>query len=242
METDSSKAHVVALSGGKDSTAMALRLVEIEPETHFRFICTPTGNELPDMIDHWATLKERLGNLSIITGGQSLGSLIKKWNALPNWRQRWCTRVLKIEPFRQYIATVAPAVVYVGIRADEEDREGVQYEGDIEVRFPLVEWGWGLADVQDYLSCKGITIPERTDCAACFFQTLGEWYALWKNHPEKYKQAEDWEETTGYTFRSPSRDTQPASLAALRKKFEGGYAPKPSRMSDRTVMCGTCAR
>ena len=33
---------VVALSGGKDSTAMALRLQEIEPDIERHFVFTPT--------------------------------------------------------------------------------------------------------------------------------------------------------------------------------------------------------
>ena len=43
--------HIVALSGGKDSTALALHLRTIEPDTDFTYACTPTGDELPDMID-----------------------------------------------------------------------------------------------------------------------------------------------------------------------------------------------
>ena len=44
--------HVVALSGGKDSTALALRLAEIEPREYI-YVCTPTGNEPPEMFAHW---------------------------------------------------------------------------------------------------------------------------------------------------------------------------------------------
>jgi tRNA(Ile)-lysidine synthase TilS/MesJ len=40
--------HIVALSGGKDSVAMALRLVEVEPRDYL-YVCTPTGNELHPM-------------------------------------------------------------------------------------------------------------------------------------------------------------------------------------------------
>lgn len=235
--------HVVAFSGGKDSAAMGLRLRETEPGTEFEFVCTPTGDELPDMIDHWLHMEQLLGQrLTYLTSGHSLGSLIEKWDALPNWRQRWCTRVLKIEPFERYLASCLPATIYVGIRADEvDDREGVEYGDQVTRRFPLVEWGWGLQDVLGYLDEKEVLIPERTDCGACFFQTLGEWWALWSNHPDRYARYEAWEARTGHTFRSPSRDTQPASLAGLRAKFEQGYRPKPSRMQDRKIMCSTCA-
>jgi 3'-phosphoadenosine 5'-phosphosulfate sulfotransferase (PAPS reductase)/FAD synthetase len=232
--------HIVALSGGKDSTAMALRLVEVEPRD-YEFVCTPTGNELPDMVQHWVRLGRLLGKpLRPLVTGVSLGSLIRWWNALPNWRQRWCTRVLKIEPFQQYVAANSPATIYVGIRADEQDREGVEYENR---RFPLVEWGWDKAKVLSYLAERGVEIPKRTDCAACFFQTLGEWWALWHDHPADYLEAEAWEAQTGHTFRSPQRDTHPVALKDLRAEFEAGYVPKArATMDDRPRMCGTCAR
>lgn len=35
---DNGVAHLIALSGGKDSTAMALRLVELAPKTPFTFL------------------------------------------------------------------------------------------------------------------------------------------------------------------------------------------------------------
>jgi 3'-phosphoadenosine 5'-phosphosulfate sulfotransferase (PAPS reductase)/FAD synthetase len=89
--------HVVALSGGKDSTAMALRLAEVEPRD-YTYVCTPRGNELPEMFEHWNRLGELLGKrLHPVLGGTLVG-LVERWNALPNWRQRWCTRMLKIEP------------------------------------------------------------------------------------------------------------------------------------------------
>jgi len=235
--------HIVALSGGKDSTAMALRLRELEPDTQFTYICTPTGDELPDMVDHWLRLENLLGTrLTYLTSGHSLGSLIGQWNALPNWRQRWCTRVLKIEPFEKYLASHLPAVTYTGIRADETDREGIEGGGEAIRRFPMIEWGWGLADVLGYLADRGVTIPDRTDCGACFFQTLGEWHRLWAEHPDRYARYEAWERQTGYTFRSPQRDSQPASLAMLRVQFELGYTPRRTKMTDRKIMCSVCAR
>lgn len=236
--------HVVALSGGKDSTAMALRLRELNPKVPYYFVCTPTGNELPEMLDHWNNLATLLDTkLTIVSSGHSLGSLITKWNALPNWRQRWCTRVLKIEPFQAWLLDHLPATTYVGIRADEAgDREGAHFEGNITHSFPLVEWGWGLRQVTEYLAERGVTIPARTDCGACFYQTLHEWWSLWKVHPERYAQAEAWEVKTGHTFRSPSRDQWPTSLANLRWGFEHGLEPPVRTMKDRPIMCSTCAR
>jgi hypothetical protein len=200
------------------------------------------------MILHWKRLTTLLGRpLHPLSSGRSLVGEIRRQMALPNWRMRWCTRMLKIEPFKAFMLTAAPAVSYVGIRADEADREGLDYQGaaGITTRFPLVEWGWGLSRVTSYLAERGITIPVRTDCAMCFFQRLGEWWRLWLEHPEAYAEAEDLERLVGHTLRSEARDTWPASLRELRAEFERGKVPRgaeQSRMTDRRVMCGTCAR
>lgn len=241
------RAHIVALSGGKDSTAMALALAEKEPRD-YEYVITPTGNELDEMFEHWKKLKCLLGNLTVLAE-TSLDSLIKSQNALPNWRMRWCTRILKIQPFQAYVLKRAPATIYVGLRADEpaDKRRGAIY-GDlpVEQRYPLREWGWGLKEVLGYLEPRGIKIPARTDCACCFFQTLAEWWYLWKYNRDKWDESEAYEEMTGHTFRSEQRDTWPAALKELRGEFERGRVPRGvSLQSDlfaqRPMMCRICA-
>jgi len=88
-------------------------------------------------------------------------------------------------------------------------------------RYPLREWGWGLEDVVDYLAAKGITIPE-TNCEWCFFKRLAQWKHLWKKRPESYEAAAAIERARGHTFRSPGRDTWPASLDELAVEFAAG--------------------
>lgn len=212
--------HIVALSGGKDSTALALRLMEVEPRDYI-FLCTPTGNELEPMLAHWDNLEILLGKPLTRLTNHDLLFWISYFKALPNWRQRWCTRLLKIEPCLAFVKQHQPATLYVGLRADEEERVGI-YSGDITNRFPLREWGWGITQVRVYLKEKDISIPERTDCAWCYGQRLIEWKKLWLNYPEKYQAAEDLEEQIGATFRSPGRDTWPAPLKLLRREFEAG--------------------
>lgn len=223
---------------------MALALQELEPRD-YQYICTPTGNELDEMLEHWLKLGKLLGKPIVpVTNGRSLGGLIRIQNALPNWRMRWCTRMLKLEPFQAYIMQRLPCTSYVGIRADEV-RDGAEHDMPLLVgqRFPLTEWGWGIADVTAYLKRRGVVIPERTDCALCFFQTLFEWWRLWKYHPEQFAEGEGWEALTGHTLRSDSRDTWPAALKDLRARFEAGDVPKQrAKMADRPMMCSVCAR
>jgi len=247
-------AHVVGLSGGKDSTALALWLAENEPR-EYQFVCTPTGDELPDLVEHWLKLGEMLGKpLLPVTSGHSLRGLIKHYAMLPNHRARWCTRQLKLEPFYRWLGEQAPAVSYIGLRADEDSRSGMTFPdaSGIEMRFPLKEMGWTEADVWAYLDDRGVTIPARTDCARCYHQTLGEWWRLWKLFPEVYAEAEGDEQAVTaergvvYTFRSPQRDTWPASLKELRKKFEAGHVPSGTVQQidmfqgERRSMKGAC--
>lgn len=236
--------HIVALSGGKDSTALALRLAEVEPRA-YQFVCTPTGDELPEMDAHWRRLEVLLGQpiIRLVAHG-GLNNLIQLQGALPNWRQRWCTRMLKIEPFRAFLVKCAPAVSYVGLRADEPGRAGGTYDEaalGIEIRYPMREWGWGIGDVRRYLAERGVCIPKRSDCARCFFQRLIEWYELWRDYPHFYADAERQEIAIGHTFRSPGRDTWPASLRELREQFEAGRIPKPRRESLKEAQCRVCS-
>lgn len=240
-------AHVCALSGGKDSTALALRLKETEPDLPMIYVCTPTGDELPDMVEHWRKLGVLLGSpLMPVTGGNSLNGLIARWQRLPNHRQRWCTRVLKLEPYYRFLAERSPAVSYVGLRADEESRQGMSFPevADIKVRFPMREWGWTESDVWSYLDERSVSIPQRTDCARCYHQTLGEWYALWRDHRDLWAEAEAQEfailaaRGRQYTFRNKARDTWPADLAGLRREFESGREPRKSK---RSTMCRVCS-
>ena len=238
--------HIVALSGGWDSTALALRLAEVEPRDYI-YLCTPTGRELPPMAEHWAKLERLLGRpIEKVSAKTSFAGLVYIQKALPSWRMRWCTRLLKIKPFEEYIAANLPCTVYVGLRADEvEDREGVAWEeiGGVTRRYPFVEWGWGVKQVVGYVKCHDAVPPERTDCDNCFFQTLHEWYLLWLNYPDRWAESEAWEEYTGHTLRSPGRDTWPAALKDLASRFKAGDIPKQrTTMKDRKVMCSTCAR
>ena len=210
--------HVIALSGGKDSTALALRLAEFEPRD-YTFLITPTGDELPEMLAHWEKLERLLGKPLTRIKNHDLNFWIDQFEALPNWRQRWCTRLLKIEPCLAYLKGLGKPTLYVGLRADEQERKGI-YSDDVITRFPLREWGWTVEHVQRYLAQRGVSIPTRTDCARCYGQRVGEWRQLWKKHPELYADAEAQEQRIGNTFRSPGRDSLPAGLVELRSVFE----------------------
>lgn len=231
--------QVLAFSGGKDSTAMALRMAELQEP--FSLLFTPTGNELPELKAHFDSVVRMTGAEVILPPGPSLAGLIAEMKALPNWRQRWCTRLIKIVPCVNWLKTHPGTTLCVGLRADEEHRLGL-YGEFASYRYPLREWGWGEARVRAYCKERGVRVPPRTDCAVCPYQRLGEWWRLWKQYPEEFAQGEAWEAMTGHTFRSPQRDTWPAALAGLRERFEAGDVPRGADDCDdeEEVACRVC--
>jgi hypothetical protein len=218
--------QIVCFSGGKDSTAMILAMRE-RGEPIDGLLVTPTGNELPEVWTHWNRVADLVGAPVVRPSGPTLEQAIESQNALPNFRMRWCTRLIKLVPLIAYAQVHRDAVFCVGLRADEEEREGL-IDRRVAVRHPLREYGLDLAGVRATLDRHGVEVPPRTDCAVCPFQTLAEWHELWLNHPDKWAEGERWEERVGHTFRSDGRDTWPAAMKALRHEFESGRKPERS--------------
>jgi 3'-phosphoadenosine 5'-phosphosulfate sulfotransferase (PAPS reductase)/FAD synthetase len=212
------------------------------PDIAFIFVITPTGDELPPMNEHWKKLEHLLGKpLTVVSPGFTLVELTKKHHMLPNFRARFCTKSLKIIPFLYWVSKHLPATSYVGLRADEEGRTGIETTdlGDqFQTCFPLREWGWGICEVLGYLEKRGVTVPPRTDCARCFYQTLHEWWTLWREYPEYYASAVDDEDRTGHTYRSEDRDTWPAGLRELAEAFKTRGEPS---QRNRQNGCKVCA-
>lgn len=231
---------IVTLSGGKDSTAMALRLAEVEPR-EYTYVWTPTGDEPADVAPHFDKLEKMLGKPIIrleYPGG--LAAVIREQKTLPNFRRRFCTRILKAEPYIDWLEQQTPCVSYVGLRADEEDRVGLKRLSipGIGIDYPLRRWGWGTWEVYGYLANRDIVIPRRTDCRRCYHQRLIEWWEFWSDDRDGWATAEEEEATTGGTFRTPGRDSWPTPLRELRERFEAGHKPPDTR--DRPGMCQMC--
>ena len=234
--------EIVAFSGGKDSTAMALRLEEIEPDKNRRFLFTPTHNELPPMFEHMKRIKQLLGKERFLDiKSSSLIDLINEMKCIPNYRMRFCTRIIKIEPCIKLLSSMKDPVLCVGLRADEPLREGL-YDEHVTNRHPLREWGWGVSDVLDYLKHRQIEIPPRTDCALCYYQRLIDWQHLWLSYPDHYEVGVQLEKKFGHTFRTPSKDKHPTSLEDLRIEFEKGWVPRyRKRTKEDRGGCRVCS-
>ncbi len=232
----------MGVSGGKDSTCLALAMRERHPEIDMEYICTLTGNELPEVREHMVRLERLLEKPILHLGiGKNLYQLIDEMGMVPNFRARWCTRILKIEPTIEFMQTLPEgSLLYVGLRADEAEREGI-YGEDVKSVFPFRDWGWGITEVKKFLADRGIRVPARTDCAACYHQRIGEWRNLWRDHPKDYYEAAAVEFQQGHTFRSPGRDTWPVALLELAGEFTRGRPVRSDKKLDDAERCVVCS-
>lgn len=223
--------HILGLSGGKDSAALAIHLRDRVPEMEYIF--TDTEKELPETYEYIAKLEAYLGKPVVRLNAQRGFDhyLALHGGYLPSPRVRWCTQQLKLKPFEAYVGNES-VISYVGIRADE-DREGyVSTKPNIKAVFPFKEDGITKADVFRILEESGVGIPEyykwrtRSGCYFCFFQRKSEWAGLLERHPDLYEKAKAYEKTnaeTGerYTWQSGEsleELARPERLAQIRSK------------------------
>lgn len=144
--------HVLGISGGKDSAALAIYMKRLYPDFNIEYYTSDTGKELEETYQLIQRLEGFLG-VRIKQIGAAENSHINPFdhflklsgNYLPSSTARWCTQKLKLEPFERYVGTV-PTVSYVGIRGDE-DREGyISQKTNIQSIFPFRKNIWS-ADV-----------------------------------------------------------------------------------------------
>ncbi|KKN31846.1 hypothetical protein LCGC14_0819700 [marine sediment metagenome] len=210
--------HIVALSGGKDSAALALYL---KGKVECEYVFYDTGRELPEVYEFLNQLEVRLGTVNRVRfRDRDFDWYLRQWGyMLPSPWRRWCTRYLKIYPYRHYVGK-DDCIVYIGIRADE-DREG-KYDGAIATvahAYPLKDAGIDRAGVLSILDGAGIKLPDfyrwrsTGGCWCCPFQRKSDWAGLKMFHPDLFQRAVEDEEKSianskGFTWRRGSRLTQ----------------------------------
>ena len=200
--------HVLGLSGGRDSAALAVYMREHHPEIDVDYFFTDTGKELPEVYDFLAQLEGFLGKPIIrLNPDRDFDFWLKQYNNfLPSPQTRWCTRQLKIRPFERWVAPMLEdghtVFSYVAIRADEEYREGYTSKHDrLLVRLPLKDAGVDRAGVLEILDGVGLGLPAyyewrtRSGCTFCFFQQKIEWVRLQERHPDFFEEARRYEKT-----------------------------------------------
>ena len=198
--------HVLVISGGRDSAALAVYMRQHYPELAIDYFFTDTGKELPEVYEFLGRLEGFLGKpIARLNPRRDFDFWLREYkHFLPSPQTRWCTRQLKLAPFEQWIKPMLAAgekvTTYVAIRADEEYREGYSAtQANLTVRLPFREAGVDKAGVLDLLGSSGVGLPKyygwrsRSGCTFCFFQQKIEWVRLKERHPEAFEEAKSYE-------------------------------------------------
>lgn len=195
--------HILGLSGGKDSAALAVYMHRRVPDLEY-FFCD-TGKELKETNRYLDRLRARLQiDITVLSAERDFDHWLDLYRGmLPSPRARWCTKALKIEPIERWIGD-DDAVSYIAIRADETDRKGyISTKPNIKAAFPFIDAGISKADVIRILEDSQIGLPKyykwrsRSGCFFCFYQQRIEWVRLSREHPDLFEQAVGYEENRG---------------------------------------------
>lgn len=235
--------HVVSLSGGKDSTAMLLRMLEEGMRADIILFCD-TGLEFPEMYRHLEKLEHYTGReitrvcpqekfeyylleqeitAKRDTAYSRANGLQRKGRSWPGPRMRWCTKNLKDIPREQFLRPLRRkfnVIEYVGIAADEGYRLERRNNRRSGCRHPLVEWGMTEADCLRYCYERGFDwdglyrLFDRVSCWCCPLQSLKELRMLYRHFPKLWEQLKDWDSRTWRNFRKDY------SAEQLEKRFD----------------------
>lgn len=223
--------YVVSLSGGKDSTAMLLGMIERGMQIDCILFCD-TGLEFPAMYDHLDKLEKNIKRPitrvkpehpfeylmfetpvhrktdNIIT--QKYGQIHKGYGwAGP--RMRWCTTMLKDKPREQFLRPLRDkytVIEVVGIAADEQYRMNRPRNKRANHIHPLVDWGMSEADCLQYCYDHGYDWDglyehfRRASCWCCPLQSLSQLRNLYQFYPELWSKLKEWDERTWRKFRA----------------------------------------
>ena len=219
---------VVSFSGGKDSTAMLLRMIELGEHID-EVICCDTYKEFPAMYRHIEKVQnvvETAGiKFTILKADKSFDywmfdHMAKRKN--PNlfgmqglsWagsRQRWCTDRLKVGVISKYLKNLRSQfnlIQCVGIAADETYRLERANNTDKTHRHPLNEWGWDEKTCLQYCYSKGYDweglyeLFSRVSCWCCPLKPLEELRMLRKHFPDLWEELKDMDRRTWRKLRA----------------------------------------
>ena len=205
--------QIVSFSGGKDSTAMLLMMLEKGMQVD-RIICVDTTKEFSAMYRHIQKVQSMLSiEIEIIkidfdywfsehikTKGR-IGEIGYGW---PNIFNRWCT-ALKRDAAKKL--KNKDDIDFHGIAYDEKERT-IKNKGKEIIRYPLVEWHITEKQALEYCYSKGFdweglyTKFHRVSCWCCPLSRIGELRVLYNDFPELWAELIEMDKKSFRKFRS----------------------------------------
>lgn len=154
--------HVLGISGGKDSAALAIYMNQKYPDLNIEYYFCDTGKELAETLELVNKIEGYLGKkierLKATKNDhfEPFDYYLKSvGNFLPSVQARWCTQKLKLEPFEKFIGDDL-AISYVGIRGDEEREGYISTKPNIQSVFPFRSNIWSVEVLSKFFQNENI--------------------------------------------------------------------------------------
>lgn len=212
--------NIVSFSGGKDSTAMLLLMIEKNIKID-EIIFLDTGMEFPAMYQHIKQVERFIDrSITILRAEKSFEYMMleyekqrgknkgQKGYSWPDFRNRWCTSYLKKQVIKKYLKKYKgyEIVEFHGIAVDEVKR--LEKNNEKNVRYPLAEWNITEKEALEYCYNKGFNWDglynnfNRVSCWCCPLKNLKELKTLYLKYPVLWDKLKEWEQKTYRKFRS----------------------------------------
>jgi len=239
------KEVIINFSGGKDSTAMLLRMIELGERIDY-IVFADTGFEYPELYEYIKKIEKHINRpITILKAEKSFddwrfGELTR---GKDKGKQRGFPQVLtpcywmresKFKPIDKFRQEHNNAISCIGIASDEKDR----VQKDTSLRYPLIEWGWTEQDCVNYLNKLKLLNPlyinfKRIGCFMCPKQSDYAKWVTWKQYPELWGKVREFEKEN---LESTNRNIFLRSVEELEKEFNSGKKPK----IPKTYECFEC--
>jgi len=237
MKKTSEAKHIVSLSGGKDSTAMLLMMLEKDMPVDY-IIFVDTTKEFPQIYEHLEKLERYISPLKITRvaipfdyyfsehvrkKGKKKGT---KGYGFANIRSRWCTS-FKRDYFTKKVRELigdTPYIRYIGYAYDEYKRYSKNNGKHINELYPLVEWKITEKQALEYCYSKGFDfgglyeVISRSSCYCCPLVSMKKLYAIYKHYPDLFEKIKEME------LKSPNKFKPNLSIFEIEEKFKKMYA------------------
>ena len=149
--------HILGISGGKDSAALAIYLKQKYPNLNIEYYNSDTGCELAEtdaLIDKLEAYLGKIKKLKAAEGSPEptpFHHFLKAMGGfLPSPQSRWCTKKMKLEKLEEFVGNDL-AISYVGIRGDENRDGFISNNPNIQAIFPFRKNIWSIDVVNKFL-------------------------------------------------------------------------------------------
>ena len=206
--------NIVSFSGGKDSTAMLLLMIEKKMKID-EVVFFDTGWEFPQMYEHIALVEKNTGIKithlhppksfdyymfdHVKTKGKRKGEVGYSW---ADFRNRWCTAI-KVQTINKYLSKKDNPIQFVGIAFDEQHRKI-----DKTKQYPLIEFQHTELMALELCYSRGYTFGglykkfDRVSCYNCPLKSMRELKILHDFYPDLWGKMQEMDDRTYRQFRS----------------------------------------